>query len=159
MPRLLIALFNPKRAASDPPTFVQFHRLFLNWYRHSLSPSLSPSPTATIASGRLTQRVRWRGESPGILLQMMFAPNAVTNKNVLGSVENNNNNNNQTYGNEYRCNITNDVQINCLNNYIHLLTTPPCSIPPPWVSHLTYFIVIDAPFVFYTTHNSCRRPT
>ncbi len=62
---------------------VQFQRMFLNWYRHSLMPSLEPSPTATMASGRLWQIVLCLGARPGILLQIMLAPNATTDDKAL----------------------------------------------------------------------------
>ena len=36
-----------------------------------------------MASGRLWQMARWRGASPGILLQMMLAPSATTEDRAL----------------------------------------------------------------------------
>ena len=46
-------------------------------------PSWAPSPTTMMASGRLWQMARWRGASPGILLQMMLAPSATTEDRAL----------------------------------------------------------------------------
>lgn len=65
------------------PLLEQFHRLFRNWYWHSLIPSWTPSPIVTIAFGLFRQMDRCRGVRPGILLQMKLARRATTDDNAL----------------------------------------------------------------------------
>lgn len=65
------------------PRAEQFQRPCLNWNWHSRMPIWTPSPITMMASGRLWQMVLWRGASPGILLQMMLAPNATTDQSPL----------------------------------------------------------------------------
>lgn len=58
--------------------FVQFHRCCLNWYLHSDVAKLTPSPTATIASGAARHISRWRAVKPGTRPQITSAPSDTT---------------------------------------------------------------------------------
>ncbi len=62
---------------------MQFHLLYLNWWRHSVRPISAPSPIATMASGLFWHMDRCLGLRPGILLQITLAPRATTDDMAL----------------------------------------------------------------------------
>ena len=67
----------PKTVASRA-TVEQFHRLCLNWYWHSSTPSFAPFPTLTITSGFSWHNCRWMLTSPVMVSHMTLAPRAKT---------------------------------------------------------------------------------
>ena len=69
-------------------TVLQFQRLCLNWYWHSLMPVLAPSPMYTMWSWYSWQSLRWPGDSPERWLHSGWAPMMYISGRWMGFIAN-----------------------------------------------------------------------